>query len=152
MKPIKSLHVIDVLLAACLLSQLGCGGRPTEEMSSAERALADAALAERCAPEEFRAAQRMYAKAEKYAEAEEYSKAHAAAKAAEQIAKKAQAKALARKDECLKAARPDTTDDDGQKDAADSDASQLSADRKAELSTVYFKLNAFKLSPRLEPS
>ncbi|MEE2788754.1 MAG: OmpA family protein [Myxococcota bacterium] len=138
-------HMIGLMVTTLLCTSVGCGGRPTEEMSAAERALSDGALSERCAPEEYRAAQRMYAKAEKYAEAEEYSKAKAAAKAAEQIAKKAQAKALARKEECLKAPQPT----DAASAKTDDDRSNVPSvtvtDEASRLATVYFTFNAFKL-------
>ena len=79
-----------------------CGSRPVEALSSAEKAMADADLAKRCAPDEFLAAQKLLEKAKKLADEGEHARAKAVALAAEKKAKEAVAKAQARKEECLK--------------------------------------------------
>ena len=64
---------------ALALLLIGCGGRPVKTLAEAEAALVDANLARKCAPEEFAAAERMYAKAQKLADEEKYDDAETAA-------------------------------------------------------------------------
>ena len=142
-------HLQFSVLATCfaLLMSIGCGGRPIQEMAAAETALANAALAKKCAPEEYRAAQRMYAKAEKYVKEEQYAKAEAAAKAAEKLAKKAEQKALARREECLKAPAPPAEEDKTAVTTPEDANTRPINGADQDLAAVYFKFNAFKLSP-----
>ena len=58
--------------ALALLLLTACGGPPTKVISEAEGALADARLAEKCAPEEYAAAKRMVDKANRLSEQEKY--------------------------------------------------------------------------------
>ena len=57
-----------LIFAASLLLMIACGGRPTAVLKGAETALSGAALAKKCAPEEYAAAEQMFAKAQKLAE------------------------------------------------------------------------------------
>ncbi len=131
-----------ILTVSCLL--VACGSRPTQVLSEAEGALADAELARKCAPDEFAAAERMYAKAQKLADDEEYDEAETAAVAAKKLAVKAQQKALARKDECLAPkVDPDNdvsafVDGSGDKGLGDGDSGGMK--------TVYFDYNAHDLT------
>lgn len=130
---------------ALALLLIGCGGRPVKTLAEAEAALVDANLARKCAPEEFAAAERMYAKAQKLADEEKYDDAETAAKAAKSLAIKAQQKALARKDDCeAPKVDPNTdlsdlTDKSGPGlDATDGDSGGMK--------TIYFDYNAFDLT------
>lgn len=130
---------------ALALLLIGCGGRPVKPLAEAEAALVDANLARKCAPEEFAAAERMYAKAQKLADEEKYDEAETAAKAAKSLAIKAQQKALARKADCeAPKVDPNTdlsdlTDKSGPGlDATDGDSGGMK--------TIYFDYNAFDLT------
>ena len=141
MKTRQNIGNVRWISGVVILLLIGCGGRPNEEMSAAEKAILNAALAQKCAPEEYRAAQRMYAKAEAYAKAKEYSKAELAAKAAEKLAKKAEQKAIARKDECLKAAKPPVAVNEVKTETIETPSNGHAGG----MQTVYFGFNAFKL-------
>lgn len=146
MSPITFLRVVP---AAFLITLVGCGGPPTKTMAEAEGALADARLAEKCAPEDFAAAQRMMDKANAQLEAEEYDKAEQSARAARKLAEKAQQKALARRDEC------EREQNKGQQANANVDEvidptnneSNVVVEAAGELQTIYFDYNAFDLTP-----
>ena len=77
----RILIVMGVGLTTLLLG--ACGSRPVEALSSAEKAMADADLAKRCAPDEFLAAQKLLEKAKKLADEGEHARAKAVALAAE---------------------------------------------------------------------
>ncbi len=126
----------------------GCPNRPVETLSAAEGALADAELARKCAPDEFAAAERMYAKAQKLADEEKYDEAETAALAAKKLAVKAQQKALARKDDC-EAPKVDPNNDvsefvdnSGDKGLGDGDSGGMK--------TVYFDYNAHELTEQAQ--
>jgi len=133
---------ISLVLCGLLFSfTWGCGSRPVQALSAAEKAINSAALAERCAPDEYAAAQRLFKKAHALSDAGEFAKAEATAKAAKQLAIKAAAKAEARKEECLKpkeeaGIKPeDFIDASGPGlDAVDGDAGGMKA--------IYFPFNA----------
>lgn len=133
-----------LILIAVSALLFACGTRPTQLLGEAQTALSDAALAKKCAPDEFEAAEKMYIKAQKLADAEKYDEAEAAARAAKKLALKAQAKALARKDECLTPPKPKTDpadfiDDSGPGlDAQDGD--------EGGMETVYFEYNSSDLT------
>lgn len=140
------MYHLRFLIFSCLLGGLllACGTRPVQQLSAAEGALADAELARKCAPDEFAAAERMYAKAQKLADEEKFDEAETAAVAAKKLAVKAQEKALARKDECeAPKVDPDNdvsdfVDQSGDKGLGDGDS--------AGMKTVYFDYNAYELT------
>jgi len=133
-----------LIVSASALLLFACGTRPTQLLGEAQNALSEAALAKKCAPDEFEAAEKMYIKAQKLADAEKYDEAEAAARAAKKLAIKAQAKAQARKDECLTPPKPatdptDFIDDSGPGvDAQDGDGGGME--------TVYFEYNSSDLT------
>lgn len=135
-----------ILIATCLLGGLliACGARPVQLLSEAEGALADAELARKCAPDEFAAAERMYAKAQKLADEEKFDEAETAAKAAKKLAIKAQQKADARKDECL-APKVDPNNDVSEFVDQSGDKGQGDGDSGG-MKTVYFDYNAYDLT------
>lgn len=135
---------------AFLLTLSGCGGPPTKTMAEAEGALADARLAEKCAPVEYAAARRMMDKANEQLAAEDYDAAEQSARAARKLAEKAQQKALARKDECDR-------EQSGQENADAADVNEVIdpnegtsmvevSEGAGELQTIYFDYNAFDLT------
>jgi len=137
---------IRVLLIMFVLGGLvaGCERRPVETLSAAEGALADAELARKCAPDEFAAAERMYAKAQKLADDEKYDEAETAALAAKKLAVKAQQKALARKDECE---APKVDPDNDVSEFVDASGDQgLGDGDSGGMKTVYFDYNAHELT------
>lgn len=124
---------------------VACGGRPVKTLAEAEAALVDANLARKCAPDEYAAAEKMYAKAQKLADDGKHDEAETAAVAAKKLAVKAREKALARKDECeAPKVDPNTdlsdlTDKSGPGlDAVDGDSGGMK--------TIYFDYNAFDLT------
>ncbi len=129
------------LLPLALL--IACGGPPTEQMTEAESAIADAILAKKCAPEDYAAAERMYAKAQKLSDEEDYDGAEAAARAAKKLAIKARDKALANRDDCL---RPKAEQPPDLSDFAETNpAPPVDADSGG-MKTVFFDYNAFELT------
>ncbi len=139
------MHLFRIIMVAALaLFFAACGSRPTQVLTEAEQALVNAALAKKCAPDEYAAADRMFAKAQKLADEEEYDKAETTARAAQKLAQKAMAKAEARREECLKPPEPkdsaaDFVDDAGPGlDAMTSDSGGLQ--------TVYFDYNVAELT------
>ena len=132
---VLQVRLMLVGIFACILA---CGGRPTETLKSAETAISGAALAKKCAPEEFAAAEKMFIKAQKLADEEKYDEAEQAALAAQKLAKKATEKATARREECE---RPKTetvsTDDFVEDGPIEEPAEKVSGD----LETVYFGFN-----------
>ncbi|MCA9539368.1 MAG: OmpA family protein [Myxococcales bacterium] len=134
---------ILLCVGACLLA--ACGGRPTKTLAEAEGALADAALAKKCAPEEFAAAERMYAKAQKLADDEKFDEAETAAEAAKKLAVKARDKALARKTECEAQEVDPKTDLSGFIDKSGPGLDATDGDGGG-MKTVYFDYNAFDLT------
>ncbi len=142
-----SRHTLRALMALALLALVGCGGPPTQLLKEASTALNDAALARKCAPEEFAAAQAMYEKANALAAEGKHSEAEASARAAKKLAAKAQQKALLRKEECL---NPEALKGAGAVDpnafveTQPGDTLEVSAEEA--LKTVYFGYNAAELS------
>ena len=133
-----------LILCIPALLLFACGTRPTQLLAEAQSALADAALAKKCAPDEFEAAEKMFAKAQKLADDEKFDEAEAAARAAKKLATKAQAKALARKDECLTPPKPPTDPNDFIDDSgpgADAEAGDGGG-----METVYFDYNSSDLT------
>lgn len=125
-----------------------CAGRPTKALSEAEGALADARLAEKCAPEEYAAAQRMLAKANELADKGEHGEAEAAARAAKKLALQARNKAMLRREECEKenqpqpvAVNPDDFIEQAPAEAAEGPVVE------GELQTIYFDFDSFDLTP-----
>ncbi len=142
MKTLRVLGYLAVALVSLYLA--GCGGRPVQVLGDAEQALANAALARKCAPDELAAAQRMYAKAQKLADDGENDKAEAAALAAKKLAKKALEKAEARKEECLKPPEAETNPKDFV-DTSGPGLDSMTPDRGG-MDTVYFEYNTADLS------
>ena len=137
---------LRMLIMCCVFGGLltGCPTRPVETLSAAEGALADAELARKCAPDEFAAAERMYAKAQKLADDEKYDEAETAALAAKKLAVKAQQKALARKDECE---APKVDPDNDVSEFVDKSGDQgLGDGDSGGMKTVYFDYNAHELT------
>jgi len=134
---IKSFGVLMLLLVG-----FGCGGRPTELLQSTQDMLANSELSKKCAPEEYAAAESMFAKAQKLADEGENDEAEKAARAAQKLAQKASEKALARKEECE---RPQavTVSTDQFVEAGSEQTQDMGADARFE--TVYFEFNAFNL-------
>ena len=64
-----------ILTWGLVFTFIGCGGRPTELLQSTQDILANAELSKKCAPEEYAAAENMYAKAQKLADDGEYDEA-----------------------------------------------------------------------------
>ncbi len=124
-----------------------CGGRPTKTLAEAENALADAILAKKCAPEEYAAAERMYAKANALADEGKNDEAAAAARAAKKLAEQARQKAMLRKDECLKPKQDPTINPDDFIDRSGAGLDDPDAQNSGGLKTVYFDFNAFDLTP-----
>lgn len=136
-----------LLIALAPLVLLACGGPPTELLKDVSTTLSGSALARKCAPEEYAAADRMFKKAQKQIEAGDHDEAEVSLKAAKQLALKAQQKAEARREECeAPKVDPNTdlsdlTDKSGPGlDATDGDSGGMK--------TVYFDYNAFDLTPQ----
>ncbi|MFN3202899.1 MAG: OmpA family protein [Bradymonadia bacterium] len=146
----RALPFTTLSLATLLFVGAGCGGPPTKTLAEAEGALADARLAEKCAPEEYAAAQRMMDKANEQLAEEDYDKAEQSARAARKLAEKAQQKALARKEECERelneANQPTASVDEVIDPNAGTNTVEIS-DNAGELQTIFFDYNAFDLTP-----
>ena len=135
-----------ILLSVALgIFLCACGGRPIKALSAAEKAILDASLAKKCAPDEFAAAERMFKKAKDLADKGEHVRAEAAARAAEQLAKGAVAKAEARKEECLKPVAEEGTKPEDFIDSAGPGLDAEDGDAGG-MATVYFPFNAITLT------
>ncbi len=136
------------LARTCALALLlaACGGRPTKVLSEADGALADAKLAEKCAPEEYAAAKKMLEKANKLADEGKNDEAEKAAKAAKKLALAARNKAMLRKEECEKPAQQ-TTGVDPNEFIDQNTTPAVEAENLEGLKTIYFDYDAFDLSP-----
>jgi peptidoglycan-associated lipoprotein len=130
-------------LGICVMFVLGCGGRPTEVLKSAESALSGASLAKKCAPEEYSAAEKMFARAQKLADEEKYDEAEQAGLAAAKLAKAAAEKAEARKEECERP-KADTVSTESFVESGAEEVAE--AEVTGDMETVYFAFNASALS------
>lgn len=130
-------------LILCVVFIFGCGGRPTEVLKSAESALSGASLAKKCAPEEYSAAEKMFAKAQKLADDEKYDEAEQAGLAAQKLAKAAAVKAEARKEECERP-KADTVSTESFVESGTEEAPEPEV--SGDMETVYFAFNASALS------
>lgn len=131
-------------LGALMWGLAGCGGPPTEQLNAASTALNGAALAKKCAPEEYEAAEKMLARAKTLSDEGKHDEAKSAALAAKKLADKAQQKALLRREECLNP-KPATAYDPN--DLVEVDAgprTELSAQEG--LKTIYFDFNVADLN------
>jgi peptidoglycan-associated lipoprotein len=126
-----------------LVFVLGCGGRPTEVLKSAETALSGASLVKKCAPEEYAAAEKMFAKAQKLADEEKYDEAEQAGLAAQKLAKAAAKKAADRKDECE---RPKADTVSTESFVESGEEQEPEPEVSGDMETVYFAFNASALS------
>jgi peptidoglycan-associated lipoprotein len=140
------MRLLRVLPLAALLLLTGCPSRPTQLLQEASTALNDAALARKCAPEEFEAAQKAFQKANDLAAEEKYDEAEEMARAAKKLAAKAEQKALMRKEECLKPenANPGGINPDEFVEQSPGDTVQMNEEDG--LKTVYFDFNAQELT------
>ena len=96
-------HRTLILLALLLVGAVVCacpGSPPLDALQAAEDAIARASLAEDCAAEEYRAAQRLLDRARQANEAGDYDEARRLAEAAEQQAERARLTAQANADDC----------------------------------------------------
>ena len=134
-------------LAALVATALSaCGARPTQQLQDAEGALADARIAEKCAPEEYRAAVVALAKARELADKGEHDEAKLQAQAARKLAVNAKNKAMLRKDECEREGQPAVAAVDP-KDFVDQSGPGTGAGSSAEgLKTIFFDFNSFDLT------
>jgi peptidoglycan-associated lipoprotein len=119
----------------------GCGTRPVQALTAAEKAIAAASLAEKCAPDEYAAAQRLFEKAQMLADKGEFAKAEATANAAKQLALKAAAKAEERKEECLKPKEDKTLKPEDFIDASGPGLDAVDGDSGG-MKSIYFPFNA----------
>lgn len=123
----------------------GCGARPTQQLTEAEGALADARLAEKCAPEEYQAAVKALAKAKELADKGENDEAKKQAQAARKLAINARNKAMLRKDECEKENAPKVAAVDPNEFIDKTGAGTAVEGSSEGLKTVYFDLNSSDL-------
>ena len=96
-------HRAPILLFLVLIATVlsGCPGTPpVDALQAAEDAIARASLAEACAAEEYRAAQRLLEQAQRANEAGDYDEALRLAGAAQQQAERARLTAQANADDC----------------------------------------------------
>ena len=126
-----------------LLGLTACGARPDAALESSEKALLDAALAKKCAPDEYAAAEKLNAKAKALADDGEFEKAEATAKAAAKLAEKAVKAAEARKDECLNPKGPEVNPGDLVEEGPETEAPVTDS---GGMKTVYFPFNASSLT------
>lgn len=134
------------LVAAVALALAACGARPTQQLQDAEGALADARIAEKCAPEEYRAAVVALAKARELADKGEHDEAKLQAQAARKLAINAKNKAMLRKEECDREGQPPVAAVDP-KDFIDQSGVGSGAGSSVEgLQPIYFEFNSFDLS------
>ena len=131
------------VVTGIVLLTIGCGGRPTAVLKGAETALSGAALAKKCAPEEYAAAEQMYAKAQKLADEEKYDEAEQAGLAAQKLAKAAAEKAESRRDECE---RPKSETVSTDKFVEDGPIEETVEQSDGALETVYFGFNTSALN------
>lgn len=113
----KHTTITAVILALASISLLGCPGDPPTDALDAASAAINRALdgyAEDCAPEEYRAAVRLFEDAERANAAGDYEEARNLAEAAREQAERARLTAQANLDDCEAAAHlfDDGTEDD----------------------------------------
>ena len=102
--------VLFLALSFSALFVAACGGSsPTKALDDANRQLTDAAWAEECAGDTYRAAQRMLKEANEANEAGNYDEAKRKAEAASKLAAQAMSDAELNREECLK--RKESDDD-----------------------------------------
>jgi peptidoglycan-associated lipoprotein len=133
-----------VLLAALLAA---CGARPTQNLTEAEAALADAKIAEKCAPEEYQAAVKALQKANELADKGENEEARKQAVAAKKLAINARNKALLRKDECERENAPPVAAVNPDEFIDKSGPGTMGEGSSDGLKTVYFDYNSSDLTP-----
>lgn len=154
--------------AACLLALAGCPKPPTDLLKKLKETLDGMALAKKCAPESYRAAQKMYEEAIELEKKKAYKEATQAAEAAQKLADKARADAEANKAKCEAIAAADknsgalgTGTPDGGAASSTGAGTDPGAGKGTDLSqtgvapdtpvlervVVYFGFNKFDLSP-----
>lgn len=138
--------LFGVLCLAALLFA-GCGARPTQQLTEAEGALADARIAEKCAPEEYQAAVKALAKARELADKGEHDEAKKQAQAARKLAINARNKAMLRKDECEKENAPPIKAVDPNEFVDKSGPGTMGEGNSEGLKTVFFDFNSSDLMP-----
>ncbi|MBU0551308.1 OmpA family protein [Myxococcota bacterium] len=131
---------------ALSLLVISCGGPPQRELSEVDLAMKEAVLAQRCAPEEYAAAQRMQQKANQLSKDGKYDEAKVTAIAAKKLYEEAQKKAAARREECFKP--KNGVEPKGVKAFLEEDknAAALDATAGRGLQTVFFDFNAFEVN------
>jgi len=135
-----------LLLLLFVFASAACGGPPTKQLTEAEGALADARLAERCAPEEYQAAMKALEKARQLAADGKNDEAKLQAEAAKKLAAKARTKAMLRKDECEKGDKTEVVAIDPNEFVDTSGQGDAPAGDSAGLKTVFFAYNSAELS------
>lgn len=128
------------------LGLAACGGPPTAQLNEADAALNSAALAKRCAPEEYAAAEAMQKKARELASQGKHEEAKSAALAAKKLAERAQQRAMARREECLNPKAAQTGFDPNDLVEVERDPNAHLGEH-AQLRTAYFEYNSSDLPP-----
>lgn len=139
------IHRTLILSSIVLLSVafLGCpGSPPVDALQAAADAIAAASLAQDCAVEEYRAAQRLLDQANQANEAGDYDEALRLAEAAEQQAERARLTAQANADDCEAAQHMFDDDDDSVYARPDLTFADY------ELIPVYFDYDMASVDPR----
>lgn len=139
------MRMLRLLPLAAVLLLTGCPSKPTQLLTEASTALNNAALARKCAPEEFEAAQQAFQKANDLAAQEKYDEAEEMARAAKKLAAKAEQKALLRKEDCLNP-KTDPTAIDPNTLVEQQPGETVTMNDEAGLKTVYFDFNAHDLT------
>lgn len=104
---------VYALLIALLPALTACSGSPPEEeLAGAADALADAEYARDCAPEEYRAAERLLQQARDASEAGDYDRARTLALSAREQAERARLTAQANREDCERRLRGDDEDNE----------------------------------------
>jgi len=140
-------HMPGVLTVALALLLAACGARPTQTLTEAEGALADARIAEKCAPEEYQAALKALKKANELAEKGENDEAKSMAIAAKKLAINARNKAMLRKDECERENAPPVAAVNLDEFIDKSGPGSMGEGSSDGLKTVYFNYNSSDLTP-----
>jgi peptidoglycan-associated lipoprotein len=136
------------LTIALALLLAACGARPTQTLTEAEAALADAKIAEKCAPEEYQAALKALKKANELADKGENEEAKKQAIAAKKLAINARNKALLRKDECERENAPPPVAAVNPDEFIDKSGPGSMGEGSSDgLKTVYFDYNSSDLTP-----
>jgi peptidoglycan-associated lipoprotein len=120
---------------------LGCGGAPpVDALQAANDAIQNAELARDCAPEEYRAAERLLEQAQEASDAGDYDRALTLAQAAQEQAERARLTAQANADDCEAL--------NAQQEQLDEDRSRIDVrvDTDYDLTPVYFGFDASELS------